>query len=361
MTDCTHCGSELPEDAFFCTACGAAVLHASVAGATAPENAPPSSHIPSPLPTNNGLTFRNSGIGLVLTGMLLIAVHIFAFSSSPMFAHFTNIVNLFRQFAVASAIGFAVVLSMRAKGPDLSVGSVMGLSAVIISSIGLSTGSVWIGLLVALVVSAVIGLINGVFSVYFRVPAVIITIITGALAYSISLLLSQGKYITGSYPSLEDVPAASLLLIIITFIIAFLLVLLTPLGLPKHKREKNLRPVSFMFAYVASAINAVFAGFFLVLRLHGAQAGLGTGYEVNVLFIFAVVYSSRVLDNRVAPVIFSVIPAWILCVLTNTIMLLSYPMYVQSLIGGALALVFGILAYICRHEKQNAMLSLMSN
>ena len=354
MTYCSRCGNELPEGTSFCTACGAAA-------SPAPDNAPPAPHEPSLPPPSNGLTFRNSGVGLVLTGVLLIAVHILAFVSSPMFTHFANILNLLKQFAVASAIGFTVVLSMRAKGPDLSVGSVMGLSAVIISSISLSAGSVWTGLLVALTVSVVIGLINGMFSVYFRVPAVIITIITGALAYSISLLISNGKYLTGSHPSLEDVPAASFLLIFITFVIAFMLVLLTPLGQPQHKREKNFRHVSFLFAYVASAVIAVFAGFILVLRLGGAQSGLGSGYEVNVLFIFAVVYSSRALDNRVAPVLFSVIPAWILCVLTNALALMGSQLYVQSLICGILALIFGILAYVCRHEKQNAMLSLMSN
>lgn len=351
MTYCIQCGKELTQDTAFCTGCGAEAPQSALSTPAA-DNTPPA-------PANTGVTFRNSGIGLLLTGVLLIAVHILAFASSPMFLHFSNIANLLRQFAVAAAIGFAVVLSMRAKGPDLSVGSVMGLSAVIVSSIGLSSGSVWIGLLAALAVSIVIGSINGIFSVYFRVPAVIITIITSALAYSISLLISQGQFITGPFPSLKDVPAASFILILMTFSLAFLLIMLTPLGLPQHKREKNLRPVSFVFAYVASAVIAVSAGFFLVLRLGGAQSGLGAGYEVNVLFIFAVVYSIRVLDNRIAPVLFSIIPAWILCVLNNALALMGSQFYIQNLISGSLALIFGILAYVCRAEKRKAMLSLM--
>jgi ribose transport system permease protein len=204
-------------------------------------------------------------------------------------------------------------------------------------------------------------LINGLFSAYFRVPAVIITIITGALAYSVSLLVSQGSPIMGPFPTLEDMPSAAFLLIFLTLIIAFLLVLLTPLGQPKHKRERTARPVSYMFAYISSSVIAVFAGFFMMLRLGAAVPTLGTGYEINILFIFAVVYSSRALDNRIAPVLFSIIPAWILCVLTNVLSLMAYPFYVQSLINGALTLVFGILAFICRNEKQTEMLNLISN
>lgn len=355
MIYCTQCGKELPENGEFCTACG---TKATPAVSKAP-NETPECVLPR-LTAKSSATFRNSGLGLVLTGVVLIAVHILALST-PMFAHYMNLVNLFRQFAVSAAIGFAVVLSMRAKGPDLSLGSVMGLSAVLTASIGLSFGSIWIGLLAALAVSAVIGLVNGVFTVYFRVPAVIITIITGAVAYSISLLIAQGSPIMGPFPTLDDIPSAALLLLIITLAIAFLLVLFTPLGLPKHKRDKNIRPVSFMLAYVASSVIAVFAGFFMVLRVGAALPTLGVGYEVSILFIFAVVYSSRILDNRVAPVLFSMIPAWILCVLTNSLALMASPFYIQSLISGALALIFGILAFICRNDKQNAMLNLMSS
>ncbi len=369
MMYCTQCGKELPENTAFCTACGARMMPAVGASPThtpafippqAPAYIEPASYAPVPLPMKSGLTFRNSGLGLVLIGILLIVVHIIAFSL-PMFANINNIINIFRQFAVLAAIGFAVVLSMRAKGPDLSIGSVMGLSAILTASFGLSTGSIWAGLLIALIITAFIGLVNGVFSVYFRVPAVIITIITGALSYSIGLLITEGSPIMGPFPTLNDIPAAGLLLLFITFIIAFLLVLLTPLGLPKHRRDKSARPLSFIFGYVASSVIAAFAGLFMVLRLSAAMPTLGAGYEVYILFIFAVVYSIRAFDNGVAPVLFSIVPAWILCVLTNVLSLMSFPFYVQSLINGTLALIFGIMAYICRYEKQDAMLNLMSS
>ena len=71
------------------------------------------------------------------------------------------------------------------------------------------------------------------------------------------------------------------------------------------KRDKDAQPISFMFAYVGSAAIAVLAGFFLLLRVGAGMPTIGVNSELPTLLIFAVVYSSRALDNRIAPVLFS--------------------------------------------------------
>lgn len=392
MKYCTQCGKALPDDTAFCISCGAQVSAAPAEPDVTPPQpepysppvsayeppiapayeAPPAPAYEAPLApayeapyiapparrSKSGATFRNTGLGFILIGVVLIVAQGMGMAS-PSFLTAVNIRVLFTQFFMTASVGFAIVLSARAKGPDLSIGAVLGLSATIIASLTLSAGSVYTGLLVALIASAVIGLINGVCAVYMRVPAVIITIVTGVVASGVSLLITQGFPIMVQFPAslpetAEGFLGIALILLGLSFAIAFLLVLFTRLGQPTYKRDKTARPVSFMFAYVASAVIAALAGFIILLRLHAAQPYIGSGYEMDILFIFAVIYSSRALDNRIAPVLFSMVPAWAWCVLSNALLLLEVPIYVQTLVTGGLTLIFVVLAFVCRYEKRRS-------
>jgi ribose transport system permease protein len=306
----------------------------------------------APLSAGKG-NFLNTGLGFVLIGVLLIAAQAVAFIS-PMFFNLQNLGNLFISFIPSAAIGFAAVLSSRAKGPDLSIGSVAGLTSVIVALNAVGSGSLITGLLIALIVGAGIGLINGVCTVYLRIPAVIITTVTGLLSYFIGILITEGQTITPGFPRYDDITGFAFLLLLVTFAIAFLLILFTRLGQPSYKRDKDARPISFMFAYVGSAVIGVLAGFFLMLRLGAGMPGIGTNSELLILFVFAVVYSTRALDNRIAPVLFAMVPAWIWTLLSNGLNLLNVSSFTHYIVTAAITLVFVVLAYVCRYERRRA-------
>jgi ribose/xylose/arabinose/galactoside ABC-type transport system permease subunit len=67
-----------------------------------------------------------------------------------------------------------------------------------------------------------------------------------------------------------------------------------------------------------------------------------------------VVYSSRALDNRIAPVLFSLVPAWVWALLSNGLNLLSVNVYTQYIITSAITLVFVVLAHVCRFKRRRA-------
>src|SRR5690554_6628553 len=102
--------------------------------------------------------------------IILLIIIVILVVTAPGFFTLGNILNIFRNVAITGVISFAMTMVIIGGEIDLSVGSSIALSAVITSTV---TGklaasgrmpmesAVWIGMLVALVVGACIGLFNG--------------------------------------------------------------------------------------------------------------------------------------------------------------------------------------------------------
>ena len=90
---------------------------------------------------------------------ILIVLLIIAALSSPAFLTGTNITDLLLQMSIIGVVVMAELIIVLTGGIDISVGSVLGLAAVLCA--GLFGGfSVWFALLVALIVGGVIGVVN---------------------------------------------------------------------------------------------------------------------------------------------------------------------------------------------------------
>jgi len=88
---------------------------------------------------------------------ILIVLLIIAALSSPAFLTGTNITNLLLQMSIIGVVVLAELIVVLTGGIDISVGSALGLAAVLAA--GLFGGfSVWFALLVALAIGGLIGL-----------------------------------------------------------------------------------------------------------------------------------------------------------------------------------------------------------
>lgn len=183
-------------------------------------------------------TFRNTGMGFILP-VLPFIVALFMGMDSPGFLGFQNLSDLFMSWARYAMIAFAAVLPARAKGPDLSFGSVVSLSSVIIGLALQSGGSSFSGLLLAILAAAVVGAVNGVANGVIRVRSILLTVlISAAVTGVVSFIVGQiALGLTDGYAIRTDVPAISLnmaaiMLLLISFALAFFLNLGTKLGTP---------------------------------------------------------------------------------------------------------------------------------
>ncbi len=121
--------------------------------------------------------------------VILLALCLVLGIINPRFLSAANLANLARQGAVLlmPALGVSFIIMMG--GIDLSIEGVMGLSSVVVASLVLSVkqehGLGALGILIAMGVATVMGLLNGVLHTRLRVPSFMVTL--GMMSIGIGL------------------------------------------------------------------------------------------------------------------------------------------------------------------------------
>lgn len=300
-------------------------------------------------------TFRNTYLGLGLMGAVLLAI-IITGSLNPHFLDGRNLLNILVQSVPLFAVAFAAALTSRAKGPDLSVGVIAGISSLIIALVTNETGSWVIGLLAAVAVCAVVGAVNGALIVFLKIPSVILTIATSAAIPGLLVFLLGINGVTQEQLSFSQLNAMDMrygayIFIPVTFIIAFVIIRLTKLGVPFYKRDKKTEPI-YILAYIGSAVIGAIIGLFIVARVGIADMSNTSGNAFYILFVYAAVISTRAADNKTFPAVYALAPALAWGMLTNTLAMAGLNSYFQQVIICWLSFVFLVVAYICKYERK---------
>ena len=108
---------------------------------------------------------QKKDIGKILRqfGLVFVALFIIVFMSikSDVFLTSQNIINILRQISINGILAVGMTFVILTGGIDLSVGSVVAITGVIVGSL-LQSGTNWfLASLAALVVSAICGVFNG--------------------------------------------------------------------------------------------------------------------------------------------------------------------------------------------------------
>jgi simple sugar transport system permease protein len=122
----------------------------------------------------------------------LVLILYFQFSSSNFLTSF-NILTLFEFISATAIIACGEVMLLICGEIDISVGQMFALAPFIMNTVNQAGLSLWIGILVALLVSAAVGLLNGVFTVWLKIPSLITTLGTQFLLNGITLTISAGE------------------------------------------------------------------------------------------------------------------------------------------------------------------------
>ena len=301
-------------------------------------------------------TFVNTGMGLILA-LLLVCSAVFLSVITPQFFAYNNLMNAVKQCALFSLIAIAATLTTRAQGLDLSIGPCMAMSSVVIAQTMLLGGSAVSGVLLAASAALLLGLINGFAVVFFKTPAFIVTLASGLVVGGVSTALTQGQMLSAQFTGrIEYFGSTSIVGILAllgtVFILGFLYHLLTRIGKPLAERDSTHTTVSYMFAYLASAEIAAAAGFVLLVRFQTATSAADLQYTAFIIFVFALLTSSRVLDNKFAPVLFALVPGIVWGLISNVFHLWGVYSFYQPVAYSALALICLMIALLSRHRSK---------
>jgi ribose transport system permease protein len=196
---------------------------------TATPEAPPVHHHEEDTSRGNaiGTWFKGQYALYILLALLIVAT----LTRGSIFWGQTNLTNLLLQMSIIGVVVLAQLIVVLTGGIDISVGSALGLAAVVAA--GLFGGpSVLLGLVVALAIGGVIGVVNGWLVAFRGLEPFIVTL--GMLALARGLVYAYGNGIpinpeaASSYASfgqstLLGIPVLALIWLAMAVLVAFLL------------------------------------------------------------------------------------------------------------------------------------------
>ena len=235
--------------------------------------------------------------------VLFIITLIVMFVLSVQTDKFLTVNNLLNQGRLMTEIGL-IALPMTyiiiTGGIDLSVGSIAGLSAVILGYSWFNLGfPLEAAIIAALAISTVAGFLNGLLIVQVKVPPLIMTLATLAFYRGLAEGIAQARSVR-DYPDwfyelgqreTIGVPNQLFLLIIATFLTAILLSR-TTFGRSLYAIGNNELAARFsgipvdrnkLIIYSLSGFMSGLAGYILVSRVTTTRSDMGTGWELDVI------------------------------------------------------------------------------
>jgi ribose transport system permease protein len=283
-------------------------------------------------------------------GLLLIMLGISALLAilSPFFLTLPNLVNVVLTMSVIGIVSIGMTYVMLSGGIDLSVGSTMGLSAVVAATFAKNDSPLILVVLIGLGIGFVIGLVNGLAITKLRVPPLIATLAMLSVAKGVQLIYSRGVTVFGLGDAVGWLGRGSIGPIPVPIVLLLLLYALASISLSRTafgrkvyavgSNERAARIVGIQVerikisVYILSSTLASFGGLILISRLDSAPTVIGTGLELDT--IAAVVIGGTSLTGGKGGVWGTLIGVAILALIQNALNLLNVSPYFTQLVQG---------------------------
>ncbi|MBS1164436.1 MAG: rbsC 1 [Proteobacteria bacterium] len=280
----------------------------------------------------------------------LLALCLFLSFTSDTFLTLRNILNVMDQITVIGVMALGMTLVILLGGIDLSVGSVLALSGMVLGYLGNTLGLPFaLGIVVALMVSALCGAVSGLMITKLNMPAFIATLAMMSIARGIASIITDGQQIVGFpdwFSSLAIIRhfgllSATVSVMIVLTVIFYVFLKYRPAGRALYAVGGNPEVARLagihveratLLVYTMCALLAGLAGVILSARLDSAQPSSGVGYELDT--IAAVVIGGASLAGGVGGIGGTVVGVLIIGFLRNGLNLLHVSPFVQQVIIG---------------------------
>jgi len=288
-------------------------------------------------------------------GLLLLAVLMFLFFTfaSPYFFKVKNLSNMLGQVSLTmvSAVGMSLVLI--SGEVDISIGSLQAVVALPLLLVMNATGSLWLGVVPALLTGIVVGLINGLLVTRLKINSLIVTL---GMYY---LLRGFVYFATGKVPISDStdnpfffqigngklfgfLPLMAIVMIVVFALFAFVLRhttygrrLYAVGGNPEVARAVGISPERLkLSAFVLCSLLASVSAILLASRLNSANHLAGQGFEFQV--VAAVVMGGVSLAGGVGNLLGAFCGVLIFGLIQNGLGLMSVPTEYQLVVTGAI-------------------------
>lgn len=311
-----------------------------------------------------GLLLHNSRQFGTLIGLIIVTIVFWILS--PYFLTVSNLLNIAEQTSINAIIAVGMTFVIIAAGIDLSVGSIVGLSGVVMASILQGGHSEPLAILIGLAIGVLCGLANGLLISYGRLPPFIATLGMMSVARGAALFYTEGRPVSGFSPEfrflatgeLASIPAPVIIMVII-YVIAHFVLKRTKLGrytyaIGGNEEAANLSGVNTKFIktiiYGVCGLLSALAAVILTARLNSAQPIAGMMYELDA--IAAVVIGGTSLMGGEGKISGTLIGAFIMGILRNGLNLLGLSSFTQQIIIGSVIILAVLIDMALRKDRK---------
>lgn len=299
--------------------------------------------------------------------VVVLVVMAIAFGAlAPSFLDAGNLANVLKQASLLGFVALGMCFVLIGGGLDLSVGSVVALSSVLIAGLSATLPPI-ISIHVALLAGTLIGVFNGVFVTAFRFQPIIVTISSMAIVRGIAMAYSDSRPIFGTLPDelflLADGVVLGLpvptLLFFLACLVSILFLRFTALGRQIYQvggNEEAARLAGINISrvkittYAISGFLSSVAGLMLVARMQSGEAvRTGVGWELDAIAAAAIGGVS--LMGGIGTVLGTLCGALIIGMMANAFNLLGVNPYWQRIVIGII-LAIAVASYSSGNLKR---------
>jgi ribose transport system permease protein len=268
-------------------------------------------------------------------------------ASTRDFATWQNILNLIAQAAPLILVSIGQMIVILVRGLDLSVGSVVSLTTAILSL----NSPVYFTIPAAILIAALVGLLNGISVTRLKVHPIIATLSIMGITQGVTMFIrpSAGGSVASEIVFLVSGQVLGVYMPVIWAIVAILLAwkivhgsrfglhlfaigggdTAGTFGIAEHR--------NVLAAYILSSCFAAAAGIFLAGRIASGDPNIGMQYAVDS--ITAVALGGTQLAGGIGSVHGTIIGCGLLALIANGMNLLNVSAFVQTIVKGLILLV----------------------
>ena len=287
----------------------------------------------------------------------------------PSFRTMNNVLNILTQCSVYGILALGMTVVIISKGIDLSVGSILALSAVVAASLGQSSTTAtkffpnWpelpiiVPIFAGLLIGAVCGAINGGLIAFTGIPAFIATLGMMTICRGFAYIYTAGKPVSTLIPAFKFIGQGRFLGIPMPVVIYFVMIIITRILLSNTRFGKrtfavggniNAAEVSgvnvkkiLLWVYTYMGLCAGVAAIVSTGRMVSAQPGLASGYELTAIASTTIGGTSQ--SGGIGTVWGAVVGALVLSVMRNGMTILGIHSYWQQIVEGMVIIIAVIL------------------
>jgi ribose/xylose/arabinose/galactoside ABC-type transport system permease subunit len=293
----------------------------------------------------------------VIEVFLILLVIALTFGATG-FLTWANWMNIFRSNSLKGIIAFGMTMVIIAGQIDLSIGSTVGLSGVIVAlacreltaaGVDLNTACV-IGIVLCFLLAIAVGWMHGFFQHKTGMPSFIVSLASLNALYGLAGILSGGFPIANQFPEWfnqfgggriggqNGIPIPAIVLLVCFLVVLFIMNYTTTGratyavgGNPESARLSGINVgKTKIFAFIVVQILAVISGFMTSGQVIAGTYSFGRGWELDV--IAAVVVGGTSFTGGVGTVWGTLVGVIFMGVIINGMTLLNFGVYTQYVV-----------------------------